>query len=97
MLEQTHNGGEIIKKLMSDEKFKKHGKDITKIVPAIIKDGSRMPKVILDQESEFNAVDSAKESLEKEFSCSINVVLSEDSDHSKAKNASPGKVAILVE
>jgi len=38
-----------------------------------------------------------KESIEKEFNCKVSVIVEEESADLKAKNAMPGKPAIVVE
>ncbi len=88
----TRNASEIIKHVMSTE-LKKHGQDITKIVPRLI---DKMPEHILDQDSERDFFSENKDFLEKEFNCSIELIVAENSSEQKAKNASPGKPAIIV-
>lgn len=88
----TRNASEIIKHIMNTD-LKKHGQDIMKIVPKLI---DKMPEYILDQESENEFFSENKDFLEKEFDCSIELIIAEDSSEQKAKNASPGKPAIIV-
>jgi len=92
-LNNTRNVGEIIKKVMNKE----HRKEISKLVPGLLKDESKIPRIILTQNKEFKIVSDNKEFLEKEFSCKVNIVNAEESNEGKAKNAYPGKVAILLE
>ena len=88
----TRNTNDIIKHVMSTE-LKKHGQDIMKIVPKLI---DKMPEHILEQDIEREFFLENKDFLEKDFNCSIEIVVSEDSSEQKAKNASPGKPAIIV-
>ena len=93
----TRNVGEIMKKVLTAEGMKIKGKEISKIVPALIKDPSKMPQFVMSQEEEFKIVEESRQFLEKEFSCEIEIVKAEDSDNPKANSATPGKVGILVE
>jgi len=96
-LEKTRNTGEILKALMSDESLKKHGQDISKLVPRLVKDTSKIPKVVLDQETEFDNLDRAKDILRDEFNTEIIIVKAEESKEPKAKQALPSKPAIIIE
>ncbi|MFH1276228.1 MAG: class I tRNA ligase family protein, partial [Candidatus Woesearchaeota archaeon] len=93
----TRNVGEIMKKVLEQEGMKIKGKEVSKIVPAVVKDVSKLPSMVTSQEDEFKVMQESKEFLEKEFSCSIEIIKGEGSDNPKAKSAWPGKVGILVE
>lgn len=88
----TRNASEIIKHVMSTE-LKKHGQDITKIIPKII---DKIPEHVLDQDSEMNFFSENKDFLEKEFNCNVELIPAEESSEAKAKNAGPGKPAIII-
>jgi len=94
-LAKTRNHGEIIKALMASD-LKKHGQEITKIVPSLLKDPSKVPEVIVDQGRETEALVEAKELIEEAFDADVRIMLAEDSDDAKAKNAAPGKPAIIL-
>lgn len=94
-IDETRNPGELIKHFMSGE-LKQHGQDITKLIPSLLKDASKMPKIILTQDEEFKNFSELKEDLEKEFSCELTIERSESSSEAKAKQASPSKPAIIV-
>ncbi|MBT3814806.1 leucine--tRNA ligase [Candidatus Woesearchaeota archaeon] len=94
LIKETRNPGEILKTLMQSE-LKQHGKDISKLVPALIKDQSKLPAKELTKKNEIAALEESKGLIAEEFGCSVEVVI--DSDHNKAKSAMPGKVGILVE
>ena len=96
-LEVTRNLSEIIKKVLEEEQLKVKGKEVGKLVAMLLKDVSKLPKLLLSQEEELEAVESAKEFLEKEFDCAIKIILADQSENHKAKTALPGKVGILVE
>ncbi len=86
-----------MKKVLEEEQLKIKGKEISKIVPGIVKDVSKLPEYVTSQEDELNILNDAKEFLEKEFNCLIEIVNSDESNESKAKSAVPGKAGILVE
>ena len=77
--------------------LKKYGNDISKMIPALLKDASKVPSEILSQDIEFKNLMEANELISKEFGCEIIVERAEDSKEGKAKNASPSKPAIVVE
>ncbi|MDP3989929.1 MAG: leucine--tRNA ligase [archaeon] len=93
----TRNLGEILRKVLEDEILKEKGKEVSKIVQGVLKDVSKLPSMVTSQEDELNIINDAKEFLEKEFECSVEIILAENSDHPKANAAMPGKVGILVE
>ncbi len=96
LLLSTRNPGEIIKEVMSTD-LKHYGKDITKIIPGIVKDPSKLPEQILDQKKALSAITKVKKDLEKEFGAKIEVIIAQDSSHPKARQASPNKPAIVIE
>lgn len=97
-LEETRNGGEIIKSMMSDDRFKPHGKDVTKIIPSVLKDASKLPSVILDSNTEKESLEKSIAKIKSNFdNCAVEIKTAEEFDHPKSNNASPGKPAILVE
>ncbi|MBW3010700.1 leucine--tRNA ligase [Candidatus Woesearchaeota archaeon] len=96
LIEETRNPGEILKNVMADPEMKKHGQDIVKLVPRVVKSG-KVSGADMDQESEYKTLFDAKAALEQEFSCNIAVTKAEDAKHAKASQAMPGKPAILAE
>ena len=48
------------------------------------------------QQEELEALEGFKAELEQEFGCAVNIELAEASKEQKAKNALPGKPAIIV-
>lgn len=92
-LEKTFNLSEVIKAVMD----KQHTRDISKIVPPIIKNPAKLPNIILSQQEEIKSLKSSIDDLTKEFKCSIEITESEKSSNPKSRNSSPGKPAILVE
>ena len=97
LLEKTQNPGEILKEIMKENKFKKFGKDISRIVPALVKDRSKIPQTITSQKDEISTLNEAIDFINKEFKADIEIISAEKSKEAKAGNAMPGKPAILVE
>jgi len=93
----THSTGEIMKKVLEEEGMKVKGKEVSKVVLAILKDVSKLPSFVTSQEEELEIMHNAKEFLEKEFECEIEVITASESGHEKARSAMPGKAGILVE
>ncbi|MEE9323341.1 MAG: class I tRNA ligase family protein, partial [Candidatus Aenigmarchaeota archaeon] len=92
-IEKTRDVKKIMKKVMD----KKHGMEISKIVPAVMKDPSKLPSLVMDQDNEFSSLSEAKNFLEKEFNCEIEIQKAEDSKSDKAMKAIPGKPGIEVQ
>ena len=74
--------------------FQKYSKDVIKIIQKSLKSG--IDKVDT-QKNEYKILKESQEFLEKEFKASLCVEKAEDSKENKAKQALPGKAAILVE
>jgi leucyl-tRNA synthetase len=94
-LKKTFEFKAIMKAIAGDAKLKKHAGDLAKVLPKIIKTRS-VPKS-LGQAFEYKSLCDAQTFLTKEYACKVNVVKEEDSKEPKARQAMPGKVAILVE
>jgi leucyl-tRNA synthetase len=95
--EETHDFKEILKLLLQDEILKKHMQDISKLIPSLLKDQSRIPNIVTSSNEEADALLMAKSIISLEFCCSVEVILAKDSNLPKAKQATPGKSAILIE
>jgi len=93
----TRNIGEIMKRVLEEEKLKVKGKEVGKMVMSLVKDPSKIPSLVTSQKEELAALKEAKNFLEKEFECKVEIVRAEDSQHPKAQSAMPGKPGILVE
>ncbi|MBU0456933.1 MAG: leucine--tRNA ligase [Nanoarchaeota archaeon] len=93
----TRNIGEIMKNVLEQEELKMKGKEISKLVQSIVKDVSKLPFLVTSSEDELKTMREAKDFLEKEFNCEVEVLLADESDHPKAKSSMPGKVGILIE
>ena len=96
-LKVTRNVGEVMRKVLEMEQLKMKGKELSKLVPVLVKDPAKIPGFVTSQEEEMKIMTEAKKLLEKEFNCEIKIIIAEESEESKAKSALPGKVGILVE
>jgi leucyl-tRNA synthetase len=83
----------ILEKVMAKDTLKKNGKIITKMLPNLLKKG--LPEY-LSQKEEINLLNESSDAIKSEFNCEIDIVKEKDSKENKAKQAMPGKPAILV-
>jgi leucyl-tRNA synthetase len=86
--------GELMKELMKDAELRKHGKEIQKLLPKLIRKGAKIRAVDID---EYQALSSERAFFEREFGCEVMVFKEEDAEHEKARNALPSKPAIIIE
>ena len=86
------NINELSKHIMNSE-LKRHGQDIMKVLPKLV---DRLPSEVLSQDMEKEAFLGIRVDLGSRFGCDVVVVVAEDSKEAKAKQASPGKPAIVV-
>jgi hypothetical protein len=78
-------------------KDKAHAKNIAGLVPRFVKNPDKIPFVVLSHLDEKKALTEHAIELEKEFKTKFEIILEKDSKHDKAKNAMPGKPAIIFE
>jgi leucyl-tRNA synthetase len=96
-LKQALEGSHDIKAIMPKVVQKEYAKEISKLVPRIVKDPSKIPEVLTNQGNEYNVLMEARESIKQEFKADkVEVIKAEDSEEAKAKTAMPGKPAILL-
>ncbi len=86
---------ELIPALMKTG-LKRHGQEIMKLVPAILKDRSKLPEHFIPKEEETRLYASFAEEIGERFGCAVEVLPAEESREQKAKQAMPGKPAILL-
>jgi len=91
--EKEKNVGALIKSLITKE----YGKEISKLVPMLVKHPSKIPRIVLSQKEEYDIYVEKKDFLERDLKCVVEIELAEKSKEGKAKNAIPSKAAILVE
>ena len=93
-LKNNRDFGKVMGKVMKNNEFKKHSKEIAKIIQKTLKQGV---DEITTQEKEFETLQESRDFFATEFKTNIEVVKAENSKENKARQAQPGKVAILVE
>lgn len=93
--EKTKDVKEITSNIMATN-LKSHGQDVMKMIPAFLKDPSKMPEQLITLNEEFSNLKETAELLGKEFVCRIVVEKADESKEQKARNALPGKPAIVV-
>jgi len=93
-IEKTRDIKSIMKAIMP--KFRENSKAVSKLIPLIVKNPGRIPAVILDQDTELNVLQNSKKLFEGEFKSAVEIVKADDSKEVKARNAMPGKPAIVV-
>src|SRR3989338_4018732 len=81
--------------LMKKFADKEHGQDVGKIVQHFMK-GALKTDIVLSPEEELDALKENKPVWEKQFGAKFNLVHADSSKEPKAKQAIPGKVAILI-
>jgi len=86
--------GAAMKALMNDNEMKKHGAEIQPLIKTALNKLGEITQ--LEKFDEVSVLNEAKAALEKEFG-SIEIIRAEDSKEAKAKNAFPGKPALLIE
>jgi len=89
-MEKTKDTGTLIKKCDDG----KHTNEISRFVPIMVKDPSKLPSPILTQDEEFEILKEAKNFFKKEFGLEIEIIRGEDSQSEKAMKALPGKPGI---
>ncbi|HLC66847.1 MAG TPA: hypothetical protein VJK52_04360, partial [Candidatus Nanoarchaeia archaeon] len=94
--EKTRNVSAVLKEVMAKSSMKRYGQDITRVVPRLIQNG-KITIPVLGADEEFHSLQDASSFLFQEFGAEILIERAENSTAPKAKQAMPGKVAILVE
>ena len=97
--DEIKNGNRDFKSIISKipQELKPHMPEITKILPKLIKDESKIPTTILSEDKEYNFLTENKAILSKEFNAEIEIVKASASSEPKAKQAFPSKPGILIE
>ncbi len=85
----------IISAIMATE-LKRHGEAVMRLVPAILKDRSKLPEHRRTKQEEIMLYSSFAGELGGLFGCPVRVMDAETSAEPKARQAMPGKPAILV-
>jgi len=89
---ETRDVGHIIRAVMDPV----HGKEISSLVPKLVKDPSKIPKLILSSQEEIASLEQMRKVVSEQYSSSLRILKAEESSDPKAKQAVPGKPAIIV-
>jgi len=94
------NMGTAMKVAMSDPEIRKYGKQVQQIVQKIVKNRKLIPQKVISREDEVAILEEARDYLEKELGCEIEITNEEDvkepSEKNKAKQALPLKPGIII-
>ncbi len=90
----TRDIGQIMKTVMAE--FKENAQEAAPLVQKVAKDPSKLPMQITHQEAEYQNLLDAVAFFKQEFNCNIEIIKEQESPEPKAKQALPGKPAILV-
>lgn len=95
ILKKTRNLSDILKQVVP--KFADRKKEASSIVQKLVKNPSKIPLSFASQDSDVKNLQDAEDFLKSELDCTeIRVIKELDSKEPKAKQAMPGKPAILV-
>ncbi len=94
------NMGAAMKVAMSDPEIRKYGKQVQQIVQKIVKNRKLLPEKVISREDEVAILEEAKNYLERELGCEIEITNEEDvvepNEKNKAKQALPLKPGIII-
>jgi leucyl-tRNA synthetase len=86
----------VMQAASKDAQLKQHMKQLTTLTKQLVRNAHSLP-AILSGENELEALKDAESFLSKEFECKITVLPESEGKHEKARNATPGKPAIVIE
>jgi leucyl-tRNA synthetase len=86
----------VMQSASKDSELKQHMKQLTTLTKQLVRNAHSLPE-ILSAEEELTSLKDAEQFLSKEFDCSVTVHPESEGKHEKARNASPGKPAIILE
>jgi leucyl-tRNA synthetase len=86
----------VMQEAAKDALLRPHMKDVPKAAGQLVKNAHSLPDVLTGKE-ELAALRDAVEFYKKEFGCEVAVEPEEKGTHPRAKNAMPGKPAIVLE
>ncbi|MFT7616353.1 MAG: leucyl-tRNA synthetase [Candidatus Woesearchaeota archaeon] len=89
-LKQTRDPKNIIGTIMGSP-LKQYGQQVMKLIPALLKDSSKLPSLVLSAQQEEDILKGMK------FKCKLIVEHETQSKHAKARQAMPGKPAIVLD
>ncbi|MAG16055.1 leucine--tRNA ligase [Candidatus Woesearchaeota archaeon] len=96
-MKDTRDTKAVIGTCMDERKVKAYAKYAVKIIQALLKDNSKIPKILLEEKKELESYKAAIETIEKEYGTKAEIISEKETENAKAKQALPGKPAIVVE
>ena len=96
IVKKTKEQKDIIKLIMTNDEFKPQGKIIVPIVNNIMKNLGKFINSPINANEELNFFMEISPILEKKYKCSIKITNEEKSEDQKAKQALPGRPAIII-
>ncbi|MBY9003348.1 MAG: leucine--tRNA ligase [Candidatus Lokiarchaeota archaeon] len=96
IVKKTKEQKDIIKLIMTNDEFKPQGKFIVPIVNNIMKNLGKFINSPINANEELNFFMEISPILEKKYNCSIKITNEEKSEDQKAKQALPGRPAIII-
>ena len=96
LVNETKDMKEIMNTLMRKNIYKKHGKFASQTVSSVLKNLGKFFRPYLDEKQEFNFFQEIAPILKLRFNCNFKVISEKDSKEAKAKQALPGRPAIII-
>jgi len=95
-IKKTRDQRALINICLVEKDLKPYGQEIAKIVQAVLKNPGKLPEIIIERGKEMEAYESVKELIKMEYKAAVTIETAEKSKEQKAKQAMPGKPAIIV-
>ena len=95
-IRKTRDQRALINTCLAEKDLKPYGEEVAKIVQAVLKDPGKLPEVIINANKELEAYETVKETIKNEYKAAVVIEKAENSKEQKAKQAMPGKPAIIV-
>ncbi|HIG98760.1 TPA: class I tRNA ligase family protein, partial [Candidatus Woesearchaeota archaeon] len=95
-LKKTRDQRALINTCLAEKDLKPYGQEVARIVQMALKDSGKLPETLIAREKEIEAYAAAKETIEKEYKAKVMVEDASKSNEQKARQAMPGKPAIIV-
>ncbi|MFC2136413.1 leucine--tRNA ligase [Bacteroidota bacterium] len=95
--EKTRDVKTLMSVISTERNLKAHMPQIAKLIPSYVKDPSKVPDFVFKDKEEKLILGEVKKRLSAEFCCGSTVVPESKAKHGKAKQAMPGKPAIVFE
>jgi leucyl-tRNA synthetase len=93
----THDRKKLMHALMAIDELKRHGAEINNIIGRFITNPELVPSLALTSDSERRFFERVKPILKSRYNCEIIIGLEAETDERKARQALPGKPAILID